>query len=154
MPFGRQVSLYARLVNHMTTSDTFSGPTTMAEENREPPSDRTKQIAKRLRRVRESRAMSQREFGRQLGVSPAMMNNYEQGERRVPSDVLAEMAEILECSADELMGLTKAPRKYEPEMPPEVKALWKKFQLVLKLPEHDQRAVIRLINSVSKTKAS
>ena len=139
---------------NMSDSENFSRIATMAEENREPTSDRTKQIAKRLRKVRESRAISQREFARQMGVSSALMTNYEKGERRIPSDVLAEMAEILECSADDLMGLTKAPRKYEPEMPPEIKALWKKFQLVIKLPEHDQRAVIRLINSVSKTKAS
>jgi len=135
----------------MINQNEFTEHRTMAEENREPTSERMKQIAKRLRTVRESRAISQRQFARQLEVSSALMTKYEKGERRIPSDVLAEMAEILECSVDALMGLTKAPRKYEPEMPTEVKALWKKFQLVLKLPEHDQRAVIRLINSVSKS---
>jgi len=139
----------------MTTESTISiEPPPMAEENREPTSERTKLIAKNLKKVRESRAISQRQFAKQLSVSPTLMNYYERGERRIPSDLLGDMAEFLECSVDALMGLTKAPRKYEPEMPPEVKTLWKKFQLVIKLPEHDQRAVIRLINSVSKTKAS
>ena len=135
----------------MTDQNEFAEVRNMAEENREPTSERTKQISKRLKKVRESRAISQRQLARQLSVSPTLMNHYERGDRRIPSDVLAEIAEILECSVDALMGLTKAPRKYEPEMPTEVKALWKKFQLVLKLPEHDQRAVIRLINSVSKS---
>jgi len=126
----------------------------MAEANREPPSERTRQIAKRLKKVRESRTISQRELARRLDVSSALMAGYENGERRIPSDVLAEIAEILECSVDALMGLTKAPRKHDPEMPPEVRSLWKKFQKMLELPEHDQRAVMRLINSVSKTKAS
>jgi transcriptional regulator with XRE-family HTH domain len=139
----------------MTPQSAFPDePAEMAEENREPTSQRTKLIAKNLKRVRESRAISQRQFAKQLSVSSTLMNYYERGERRIPSDLLADMAELLECSVDTLMGLTKAPRKYEPEMPPEVKALWKKFQLVIKLPEHDQRAVIRLINSVSKTRAS
>lgn len=32
---------------------------------------------------------------------------------------------------------------------PETRRLWKKFQQVAELPEKDQRAVIRLINSLS-----
>ena len=136
----------------MTFSNVPGETPNMAEENREPTSEITKQIAKRLKKVRESRAISQRQFAKQLGLSQTLVNHYERGERRIPSDVLAQIAEMLECSVDSLMGLTKAPRKHEPEMPPEVKALWKKFQQMLKLPDHDQRAVIRLINSVSKTK--
>jgi transcriptional regulator with XRE-family HTH domain len=135
----------------MTETTSLSMARTMAEENREPTSERTKQIAKRLKKTREARGVGQRAFARQLGISPTLMNHYESGERRIPSDVLAEIAEQLECSTDVLMGLSKAPRKVEVEMPTEVKSLWKKFQLVLKLPAHDQRAVIRLINSVSKT---
>ena len=123
----------------------------MAEENREPTSERTKQIAKRLKKVRESRAISQRSFARKIGISQTLAVHYERGDRRIPSDVLAEIAELLECSVDELMGLSKAPRKHEPEMPKEIKHLWKKFQLVIQLPEHDQRAVIRLINSLNRT---
>jgi hypothetical protein len=34
-----------------------------------------------------------------------------------------------------------------------VDTLWKKFQQLLSLPEKDQRAVIRLINSLVGTKA-
>ena len=126
---------------------------TPMEANREPTSERTKHIAKRLKRVRESRAISQRHFAKQVGISQTLMGFYERGERRIPSDLLAEMAEMLECSIDALAGITKAPRRYEPEMPPEIKHLWKKFQLVTNLAEHDQRAVIRLINSLTRLTA-
>ena len=44
----------------------------MAEENREPTSERTKQIAKRLKKVRESRAISQRAFARKIGISQTL----------------------------------------------------------------------------------
>jgi hypothetical protein len=37
-------------------------------------------------------------------------------------------------------------------MTDEMKHLWKKFQLVAELPDNDQRAVIRLINSLAKSK--
>ena len=92
----------------MTTEFTnILEPAKMAEDNREPTSERTKQIAKRLKKIREARAIGQRALARQLGISPSLMNHYERGERRIPSDVLAVMAEILECSTDVLMGVSK-----------------------------------------------
>ena len=80
-----------------------------------------------------------------------MMSHYERGERRIPSDLLAEMAKILNVSADELLGLKRSAKNGE--MSKDMKRMWKKFQQVAGLPEHDQRAVIRLINSVAKAKA-
>jgi hypothetical protein len=35
---------------------------------------------------------------------------------------------------------------------PEARRLWKKFQQVLRLPEKDRRAVIRLVNSLVEIK--
>jgi len=37
---------------------------------------------------------------------------------------------------------------------PEQRRLWKRFQQMAELPEKDQRAVIRLINSLSTVRAS
>ena len=125
----------------------------LADENRQPMSERTLEIAQRLTRIRQQKAISQREFCAKLEVSQPMMSHYERGERRIPSDLLADMAEILGVSTDELIGL-KTPKKNTPEMDAETKKLWKKFQKMSQLPEHDQRAVIRLINSLTRTKAS
>jgi len=83
-----------------------------------------------------------------------MMSHYERGERRIPSDLLAEMAQILGVSADVLLGIKPNGKNNAQEMSTETKKLWKKFQQVAKLPDHDQRAVIRLINSIAKAKAS
>lgn len=127
--------------------------TEVAEENRQPTTKRTKEIARRLTRLRQQKAIGQRDFCERLGISQPMMSHYERGERRIPSDLLVEMAQILGVSADELLGLKKSSRNTQ-EMTPETKKLWKKFQQVSKLAEHDQRAVIRLINSLSRAKAS
>jgi len=134
----------------MFVSDRFGG-LTVADDNRVPTTKRTKQIAKRLSRFRQERAISQRDFCKQLGISQPMMSHYERGERRIPSDLLAEMAKILNVSADELLGLKRSTKNAE--MSRDMKRMWKKFQQVAGLPEHDQRAVIRLINSVAKAKA-
>ena len=126
--------------------------TTAMDENRQPPSERTRQIAARLAQIRQQKAITQRAFCDALEVSQPMMSHYERGERRIPSDLLAEMAEILGVSADELLGL-KVSRKNSQEMSDEMKKLWKKFQQLSKLPENDQRSIIRIINSVTKNKA-
>jgi hypothetical protein len=61
-----------------------------------------------------------------------------------------KLARALGVSADELLGLKPPRRSPEPkeQQDPEVRRLWKRFQLVRSLPEKDQRAVIRLINSL------
>ena len=127
------------------------GDRPLVDENRLPTSQRTKQIAKKLARIRQEKAMSQRDLCQRLGISQPMMSHYERGERRIPADLLAEIAQILSVSADELLGLKRS-AKNSSEMTTEMKRMWKKFQQVASLPEHDQRAVIRLINSVAKAK--
>ena len=55
-------------------------------------------------------------------------------------------------SSDELLGIKPQPRevsKFEPlHSDPESRRLWKKSQQMASLPQKDQRAVIRLINSL------
>ena len=59
-----------------------------------------------------------------------------------------ELPAALQISADELLGL-KPHEKGPMESDPELRKTWKKFQKVMALPERDQRAVIRLINSLA-----
>ncbi len=131
---------------------TIRSEPTVSDDNRQPSTRRTKEIAQRISRVRLERAVSQRDMCDKLGISQPMMSHYERGERRIPADLLAQIAELLDVTADELLGLKRSKRNSQ-EMSSEMKKLWKKFQQVAKLPDHDRRAVIRLINSVSKAKA-
>jgi hypothetical protein len=69
-----------------------------------------------------------------------------------PVDAIIRLADALDVSADELLGMRNdRPRtaKKKQEGPPD-KRLWKKFRQVASLPEKGQRAVIRLINSLAK----
>ncbi|QDT07437.1 anaerobic benzoate catabolism transcriptional regulator [Rubripirellula lacrimiformis] len=125
--------------------------TTVADENRREPTDKTRRIARRLASMRKSQGISQNELCEKLGLTQSMMSRYENGERRIPSELLADFAAAIGVSADELLGL-EAVKKNAQEMDEETKKLWKKFQQFSKLPEHDRRAVTRLINSLSRTK--
>jgi transcriptional regulator with XRE-family HTH domain len=71
--------------------------------------------------------------------------------------VLIALAKALGVSADELLGLKPPPKSASSSAPaaaPEEKRLWKKLRQVAHahLPERDQRAVIRLINSVAASR--
>jgi len=67
--------------------------------------------------------------------------------------VLADLAQALNVSTDELLGVKTKPKmarakKVVDTDDPEMRRVWKKFQQLMSLPEKDQRAVIRLVNSL------
>jgi hypothetical protein len=61
--------------------------------------------------------------------------------------VIVALAKALQVTTDELLGLRAVHNSADPDAP-EARRAWKKFQQVMRLPEKDRRAVIRLINSL------
>jgi transcriptional regulator with XRE-family HTH domain len=98
--------------------------------------------------LRMQRGLTQADLAKLLGSTQRNVSHYETVAEYPPTDVLVKIATVLKVSADQLLGLKtpKAPPK--PKEDPETKRLWKRFQQLLSLPEKDQRAVIRLINSL------
>ncbi|MFQ5528645.1 MAG: hypothetical protein ACE5GX_20620, partial [Thermoanaerobaculia bacterium] len=89
--------------------------------------------------------------GWNLGQLPTRPMFCEKGGTSVsypPAPAVIALAQALHVSTDELLGVKD--RKPDPrEHDAELRRLWKKFQRVGELPERDQRAVIRLINSLA-----
>ena len=73
---------------------------------------------------------------------------------------MADLARALNVSTDELLGVKKGVRTSQAKKTaanheePEVRRVWKKFQQLLSLPEKDQRAVIRLVNSLVSARSN
>ena len=63
------------------------------------------------------------------------------------------LARALQVSTDELLGLRTPKIERLKEDDPESRRMWKRFQQVSSLPERDQKAVIRLINSLVSVSA-
>ncbi len=59
---------------------------------------------------------------------------------------------ILQSSADELLGRKPPPKLAAVRQPPEEKRLWRHLRVVASLPERDQRAVLRIIDSTAKAR--
>jgi len=61
-------------------------------------------IAQRLGRLRREKGITQAEMAELLGLSQPIVSDYERGELRLHGELSVKLAEILDCSADELLG--------------------------------------------------
>lgn len=70
-------------------------------------------FAERLRRVRVSRNLTQRELGEKVGLSQQAIPQIETGSNKPSIDTLLKLSKALEVSADYLLGLTDEASPYK-----------------------------------------
>jgi transcriptional regulator with XRE-family HTH domain len=109
-------------------------------------------FGKRLVQLRMERNLTQADLATLIGSTQRNVSHYETVAEYPPTDVLVKIAAILKVSTDDLLGLRPPPQPARAKQDPETKRLWKRFQQLISLPEKDQRAVIRLINSLVSTR--
>ncbi len=105
----------------------------------------------RLATLRKARGLTQVQLAEAANTTQRSISYYENDDGVPPSSVVMGLAQALQISADELLGLKPPPRATPllTEQDPETRRLWRRFQIVTQLPEKDQRAVIRLIQSLA-----
>jgi transcriptional regulator with XRE-family HTH domain len=107
--------------------------------------NREASFGKRLIALRKARGITQVELSKTVGTTQRTISYYE-NEAGLPTvALLGSLARALGVTTDALLGLK--PIKLQGS--PQKRRLWKRFQRMESLPERDQRAVIRLINSLS-----
>ena len=65
-------------------------------------------LGERLQEQRTAHKLSQREVALALNVSPAVISNYEKGERTPSLEMLIALARLYHCSTDYLVGFDKS----------------------------------------------
>jgi transcriptional regulator with XRE-family HTH domain len=105
-------------------------------------------FAKRLAAIRRLRGMTQIDLAEAAGTTQRAVSYYENAFGFPPAPQLVALAKALHVTTDELLGVKSIKPDARAE-DPETRRLWKKFQQVSELPDKDQRAVIRLINSLA-----
>jgi transcriptional regulator with XRE-family HTH domain len=115
-------------------------------------------FGQRLIALRRERSMTQVQLAKAAEVTQRAISYYETDGGSPPAPVVAQLAQALQVSADELLGIKTRPREASQfervTSDPEKQRLWKRFQRITLLPERDQRAVIRLINSLTGSAAA
>ncbi|MBR6771452.1 MAG: helix-turn-helix transcriptional regulator [Lachnospiraceae bacterium] len=66
------------------------------------------EVGKRIKELRQSHHLKQKDLGLQLGLTGAMISLYETGKRTPPADILTKLAQIFDVSVDYLLD---SPRK-------------------------------------------
>ena len=93
-------------------------------------------FAENLRKFRKIKKYSQAELGRKLHYGSKTIANYESGRNEPSFRDLIRLAEVLDVTPNELLGIEKNP-----------KGVMEKFQ---KLGEREQKIVIGLIDSLQE----
>jgi transcriptional regulator with XRE-family HTH domain len=90
------------------------------------------------------------ELAKAASTTQRALSYYETDGGFPPAPLVAALAQALHISADELLGIKQA-RAAKSQRLNGDRRLWKRFQKMTSLPERDQRAVIRLINSLASS---
>jgi transcriptional regulator with XRE-family HTH domain len=104
-------------------------------------------FGERLQAVRKARGLTQVQLAEAAGTTQRAVSYYETEAGFPPAPAVIGLAKALRITADELLGV-RAPKVERLDDDSETRRMWKRFQMVSALPERDQKAVIRLINSL------
>lgn len=108
------------------------------------------EFGRRLVAVRQARGLTQVQLAEATGTTQRVVSRLETVAEYPTVPVLLEFCRALRVSADELLGLKPPPKVEPPRQPPEEKRLWRHLRVVAQLPERDQRAVLRFIDTASR----
>jgi len=110
------------------------------------------EFGRRLTALRQARGLTQVQLAQAIDSTQRVVSRLETVAEHPTVPLLVAIAKALKVTADELLGLKAPPKLDVAPQPPEEKRLWKKLRLVAQLPERDQRAVLRLIDSAALAK--
>lgn len=106
------------------------------------------EFGRRLYAARKSRGWTQSDLANAINSTQRMISYYETDAEFPPAAVIVRIAKALSVSADELLGLSDSSSQSRAKSV-DMK-LWKRFQKLATLAERDQKAVMRLINSLAQ----
>ena len=114
-----------------------------------PVAEREESIGARISQLRKDKGMTQKELAERLEVSQPVVSDYENDVIRLPADIVGEIAQILDVTSDELLGLKREARSTGSV---KNRRLSRRLQAIDALPKRDQEALLRTIDAfISKT---
>jgi transcriptional regulator with XRE-family HTH domain len=104
-------------------------------------------FGERLQAIRKARGLTQVQLAEAAGTTQRAISYYETEAGFPPAPAVIDLAKALQVTTDEMLGV-KPPKVERLHDDSEARRTWKRFQMVTSLPERDQKAVVRLINSL------
>lgn len=104
-----------------------------------------RQLGRRIAERRKALGITQVQLAETLGIAQQTMAHYEGGRVRFAAGLLPLLAETLNTSIDELIGETSAAKPGKRGPAPKIQ---QQLERVSTLPKPDQRAVMRVLDSM------
>lgn len=104
----------------------------------------------RLVALRLKRGLTQVQLAEASGLTQRAISYYETMPGHPVAPAIVALARGLKVSSDVLLGIKAAPKAGATESAQDERRLWKHLRLVAQLPERDQRAVLRLIDTAAR----
>jgi transcriptional regulator with XRE-family HTH domain len=104
-------------------------------------------LGQRIARLRKERAITQQELAERIGTIQVLVSDYERDRIRVTAEMVVRIAEALEMSADELLGMKR------PKLNTGSKAsrrVLRRVERVEQLPPQQQTTLLRTIDTFLK----
>lgn len=67
----------------------------------------------RLKEIRKQRGMTAEDVAKEIGVTQAAVANWENNRRVMNIDTLVRLTKVFDCTADELLGISRGPENKE-----------------------------------------
>lgn len=104
-------------------------------------------LGQRVARLRKERAITQQELAERIGTIQVLVSDYERDRIRVTAEMVVRIAEALEVTADELLGMKKAKLSGTPKAS---RRLLRRVERVEQLPPQQQATLLRTIDTFLK----
>lgn len=102
-------------------------------------------LGQRIARLRKERGITQQELAERIGSIQVLVSDYERDRIRVTAEMVVRIAEALEISADELLGMKKARLG-----PRASRRVLRRVERVEELPPQQQATLLRTIDTFLK----
>jgi len=106
---------------------------------------KTVNFGQRLVALRKAAGYTQQELANEVGISRRMVAYYETESAHPPTHLLADFAQALNMTTDELLGIT--PTKKKTAKPGNVR-LQRRLQQIEKLPPKDKRQILQILDAL------
>ena len=99
-------------------------------------------IALRVSKLRRDMGITQSQVAKRLGITQQAYARYEAGQRKIPIDLIPELANAFSISIEDLWGLTVEGKKRRGP----ASSLEKHFEAIKALPKKEQRFIVETLD--------
>ena len=101
-------------------------------------------LGERLARFRKERGFTQVELAQRMGITQALITDYERDKLRPYAEMVVRFALALGLATDEVLGLRAAPLASVARIP---RRFLRRLEALSQLPKRDQEALLRTIDA-------